>query len=356
MKSRAYAEMRKRFLEAAKAKRSPVLAHFELTARCNLDCKMCYVHTQDNAAALRKELSTEQWKRIFDEAIACNLMFATLSGGECLIRSDFKELYLHLWNKKVMVTVFTNGTMLDDDYVDFFKTYMPDKIQISIYGSCEDGYMALTGHKGFEKATRAVAALQEAGIDVSVVVTPSRYMTDDFIRTLQMCKDRGFDVSLTDITLVPNRENPEKDDYYLTDDETFEMMKQRAELFGRCKPLEFAPETCGPMTEPPEKGLKCNAGNCRATITWDGTMYPCANAMVGDGASLLKMSYAEAWEKTKAAADSVVQGIECAGCAYATVCPVCPSYRLKDLTSGHCRPEVCQLYRRLVLAGVKTLA
>ena len=355
MKKPAYQEMKKRFLKVAKEKRRPLLGHFELTARCNLDCKMCYVHTQDNAAALRKELSTDQWKRIFDEAIACDMMYATISGGECLIRKDFKELYLHLWNQKIMITVMTNGTMLDDDYVEFFKTYTPDMIQISIYGSSEEGYLALAGHKGFEKATHAVAALQEAGIDVRVVVTPSRYMTDDFIRTLKVCKDRGFEVSLTDITLVPNRDDPEKDDYYLTDDETFELLKQRAELFGYLKPVEYAPEVCGPMTEIPENGLKCNAGNCLATVIWDGTMFPCPNAMVGEGASLLEMSYAEAWEKTKAAADEVVQAVECVGCAYAKACPQCPSYRLKDLKCGHCRPEVCELYRRLVLAGVKPL-
>jgi len=356
MKDRVYTEMRRRFQRAAMQQRKPLMGHYELTARCNLDCKMCYVHTQDNAAALRKELSTEQWKRIFDEAIACEMMYATLSGGECLIRKDFKELYLHLWNQKVLITVMTNGTMLDDDYVEFFKTYTPDMIQISIYGSSEEGYLALAGHKGFEKAMHAVAALQEAGIDVRVAVTPSRYMTDDFLPTLNACKDRGFDVSLTDITLIPNRDDPEKDDYYLTDDETFELMKQRAELFGYLKPVESAPDVCGPMTDPPEKGLTCNAGNCLATVIWDGTMYPCANALVGEGASLLKMSYAEAWEKTKAAADAIVQAVECKDCAYAKACPKCPAYRLKDLECGHCRPEVCQLYRRLVLAGVKPLS
>lgn len=355
MKSRAYNEMRKRLVTAAKAQRKPILGHFELTSRCNLDCKMCYVHTMDNAAALRTELSTEQWKRIFDEAYDCEMLYATLSGGECLIRKDFKELYLHLWNKKVMITVMSNGTMLDADYVEFFKTYTPEMIQISLYGSSEDGYLQLAGHKGFEKATAAIDALIEAGIDVHIAVTPCRYMTDDFIRTLRMCKERGYQVSLTDVTLIPNRENPEKDDYFLTTDETFELVKQRAELFGMMSPPVEAPEPFGCMCGEPATGLTCNAGNCLATITAEGKMYPCANAMLGDGQSLLEMSYAEAWEKTKAAADAVVQAVECAGCPYDKSCAKCPSYRLKDMSCGHCRPEVCELTKRLVAAGVKKL-
>ena len=213
-----------------------------------------------------------------------------------------------------MITVMTNGTLLNDEYVEFFKTYQPDMIQISLYGSNEEGYLNLAGHKGFEKATTAVAALDAAGIDVRVVTTPSRYMTDDFIETVRMCKERGFHLSLTDITLTKNRDNPDKDDYFLTVDETVELMKRRSELYATLKPVDCTPETCGPMTEPPGVGLSCNAGNCLATVTWDGKMYPCGNALVGDGASLLEMSYAEAWEKTKAAADTVVQGAECVGC------------------------------------------
>ena len=84
-------------------------------------------------------------------------------------------------------------------------------------------------------------------------------------------------------------------------------------------------------------------------------MYPCANIMVGDGASLLEMSFADAWVKTKAAADSVVRGMECVDCAYDKECPKCPTLRLKDLESGHCNPEVCEMTRRLVAAGVKKL-
>ena len=80
----------------------------------------------------------KKWKRIFDEACACEMQYATLSGGECLVRKDFKELYLHLWNKQIMITVMTNGTLLNDEYVEFFKTYQPDMIQISLYGSNED--------------------------------------------------------------------------------------------------------------------------------------------------------------------------------------------------------------------------
>lgn len=354
MRSRDYKQIKEDFVKAGKEQKIPVLGHFELTARCNLDCKMCYVHNQDNATALRGELSTEQWKRIFDEAYDCQMLYATLSGGECLLRKDFKELYLHLWNKNIMVTVMTNGTLLNDDYVEFFKTYPPDMIQISLYGSNEDGYLRVTGHKGFEKTVAAITALQTAGIDVRVAVTPNRYMKDDFIDTLKLCKEKGFYTVNTEIMLIPNRDDPTKDDYYLTQEELVSLSIQRAELYKALEPVANTPEPCGCMSQPPTKGLSCNAGNCLATVTWDGKMYPCFNAMLG-GFSLLEMSFAEAWEKTKQAASEVVYGAECVGCPYDKTCPKCPSFRLKDLYSGHCNPTICDITRQLVTAGVKKL-
>ena len=41
-------------------RRLPVTGLFELTPRCTLDCKMCYVHMTPEQMGERRELSTEQ--------------------------------------------------------------------------------------------------------------------------------------------------------------------------------------------------------------------------------------------------------------------------------------------------------
>lgn len=355
MRDPVYKQIREDFKKAAIASKTPILGHFELTARCNLDCKMCYVHNQNNAECLKRELTTEQWKRIFDEAIESELLYASLTGGECLLRKDFKELYLHLWNKNIFVTVLSNGVLINEDYVEFFKTYPPDMIQISLYGSNEDAYVNLTGHKGFEKVIWAIEALGKAGIDVRVGISPSKFMYDDFVNIWKLSREKKFYTVNNDIMVLPNRDDRDKDDHYLTEDEIVSLSIQRAELAGPLTPCENPPKICGSMCEPPAKGLTCNAGNCLATITWDGKMYPCIGAMAGDGCSLLEMSYAEAWKKTVKAVSEVVYGIECVGCPYDKTCAKCPAFRLKDLYSGHCNPSMCEVTQRLVAAGVKKL-
>lgn len=354
MRSHAFMRIKKQLAESAKVRKVPLLGHFELTARCNLDCKMCYVHTQDNKTALRKELTTEQWKKIFDEAYDNEMLYANLSGGECLLRNDFKELYLHLFNKRVMVSVLTNGTLINEDYVEFFKKYRPEMIQISLYGSNEDGYLRVTGHHGFEKAVSAIKALENAGIDVRVAITPSKYMLDDYINIVRICKENNFFLTSSEMLLISNRECPEKNDYYLDMDEIVLLTKERAMIERELSPVATTPEPQGPMFKPAKQGWNCNAGSCLAAVTWEGKMYPCINAMVG-GADVLTLGYAEAWKQTVQAASQLVQPVECAGCAYEKTCPRCPVHRLTDLHSGHCNPSVCEMTRKLVAAGVKKL-
>lgn len=347
-------EWKKRISGSAMRTKTPIFAHYELTPRCNLDCKMCYVHNEKSNSMGDRELSTETWKRIFDEAYDMGLMFATLTGGECLLRSDFRELYLHLWNKRVSITVLTNGILLNEEYVEFFKNHKPERIQISLYGSSEECYHNVTGHGGFAKVIRAIKMLLDAGISVRVSVTPSRYMGKDYVNIIRLCRENGFPIGSSEMSLISNRDNPEKDDYYLTVEEIVSMSQERTLLYRELTPVSCLPEPCGPMTEDAPKSLTCSAGNCTASVTWDGKMYPCAS-VIENGSSLLEMSYAEAWEKTKRYASEMLLGKECVGCPYDNVCPKCPAIRLTDLHSGHCNPSICELTRKLVAAGVNKL-
>ena len=354
MRSITYKQYAKELALTAKEKRMPIGAQYELTACCNLDCKMCYVHNADSNALHARELSTETWKRIFDEAYEMGLLFATLTGGECLLRKDFRELYLHLWNKRVNITIFTNGILIDDSYVEFFKMYPPRKIRISLYGSSEAAYHNVTGHEGFRKAISAYQRLLNAKIPVGVSITPSSYMKDDFMNIRHFCKDSGIKCPPANFYLAKNRDNPDKDDYFLTIDEIVLLASEETVQRGKVLiPVENPPDPCGNCAVATEK-LRCGAGRIGAFVSWDGTMHPCASMHEGT-ASLLKMSYAEAWEETKALVDRALWGSECVGCPYDSVCPQCPARRLNGVFSGHCNPSVCELAKRLVAAGVKKL-
>ena len=48
---------------------TPLAGNFELTARCNFDCKMCYVHlTAEEQQRRGRELTADEWLAIAETA------------------------------------------------------------------------------------------------------------------------------------------------------------------------------------------------------------------------------------------------------------------------------------------------
>ncbi|HAN20745.1 MAG TPA: radical SAM protein [Clostridiales bacterium] len=92
-----------------------------ITQNCNLFCKGCYARANkicDNSGT-KAMLSANEWEEIFKEANKIGISFNLLAGGEPLLR---KDVLIAAANVKEMVfPVFTNGTLLDDEYIKFFE-------------------------------------------------------------------------------------------------------------------------------------------------------------------------------------------------------------------------------------------
>ena len=355
MNHREFINWKKQFVAEAKKTKTPISGQFELTPRCNLDCKMCYIHNQDSNKLKDLELTTEQWKHIFNQACDMGMLFATLTGGECLLRNDFKELYLHLINRGVMVSIISNGLLLDDDMISFFKSYPPVTIYVSVYGSCDTAYKNVTGHACFGRVLDALKRLKNSGLYFRVNVTPSSYIADDYINILKFLKDNGCTTNYAEFLISKKRYDTDATDHYLSVEQIEKLTIERYSLRGSIPiPVKCLPEVGG-CAEEVELGLTCSAGNNLAFVNWEGKMYPCVTLFPYGGFSLLEMSYAEAWAKTVDATQKIINPVECNGCAYIKACPKCIATRSPDLNSGHCDPQVCEYTKRLVAAGVKKL-
>ena len=103
----------------AAARKIPLSGVFELTSRCNFNCKMCYIHGMENMDSLRKdELSLAEWLSIAREAKKEGLLFLLLTGGEAMLRDDFAELYEALAKMGFRLVINTNGSMVTDEILD----------------------------------------------------------------------------------------------------------------------------------------------------------------------------------------------------------------------------------------------
>lgn len=138
-----------------KEKRNVFSFDLEITARCNNNCKHCYINLPaGDSNAKDRELSIEEISRIADEAIELGAIWVLITGGEPLLRKDFSEIYMLLKQKGLLVSVFTNATLIRKEHVDLFLKYPPRDIEISVYGATEDIYDRLTGIPGSFSAFR----------------------------------------------------------------------------------------------------------------------------------------------------------------------------------------------------------
>ena len=68
------------------AKRVPLDSTIELTHRCPMDCRMCYLHR------ISRELSTDELKKVLDQLAREGCLFLLLTGGEPFLREDLMEI------------------------------------------------------------------------------------------------------------------------------------------------------------------------------------------------------------------------------------------------------------------------
>ncbi|HOV48909.1 MAG TPA: radical SAM protein [Anaerolineae bacterium] len=175
-----YGDFSERLHKKALATRTPVSGAFELTFRCNLRCKHCYVgDARGGGAPNGSELSFKQWRSIFDQVADAGTLWVLLTGGDPLLHPDFEQIYTYVKRKGFIVQLFTNGTLLTPRMLDLLAENPPFYIEISLYGLTQETYERVTGIPGSHaRCMRGIEALLERGLPLqlkTMVMTLNRH-------------------------------------------------------------------------------------------------------------------------------------------------------------------------------------
>ncbi|MCX5975833.1 MAG: radical SAM protein, partial [Coprothermobacterota bacterium] len=154
--------------EKMKAKHSLFSFDLELTARCNLDCRHCYICLPANDGEARaKELTLAEIEGIADQASKMGAMWVLLTGGEPLLREDFTEIYRMLKSKGLLISVFTNATLIRAEHLALFRKYPPRDIEVTVYGATALTFEQVSRRPGsFDAFVQGLDALLKADIRV----------------------------------------------------------------------------------------------------------------------------------------------------------------------------------------------
>lgn len=340
----------------ARDKGVPIRGTFELTPLCNLDCKMCYAHLSERQVKEtgREILPGKEWIKIMQQAVDAGMIQAVLTGGEALSHPDFDEIYLFLLSQGVTVGINTNGLLLTENRIEFFKQHKPNAIQVSVYGHDEETYEAVTGHRVFSHVLDAIQRLKENRIYTTLGITPSRYLGDSVEALLRFVSSFGLRFTINAGLFTPRCETGRHTGAHdFTLDEYIELSKLQAKLAGvQLKPAcEDEIPSVGTVKTNESKGLRCGGGRSSFAVSWDGKLQPCV--MLSEiQVDLTNAEFKEAWRMVHTAVCDYPSPVECEECPFHGVCPVCVVQHAQGAPLGHANPMFCKRAKRLALEGI----
>ncbi len=338
-----YGEFSEELHKKAADKRIPISGSLELTFRCNLRCQHCYVAHGHQGIPGKQELTFEEIQHILDEIVDAGCLWFLLTGGEPLMRRDFLDIYKSARQKGLIVSLFTNGTLLTPRIADYLAEWRPFAIEISLYGSTQATYERVTGIPGsFSRCMRGIELLLERELPLklkSVLMTLNHHelhKMQEFAKNLG-CEFR-FDpmidpaledhaaplplrLSLEDIITI-EREDPKRSTAW---------------------PLHF--EESSHREYDKDQLYLCGAGVSGFHIDPYGKLCLC---MIDRNASydLRKGSFKEGWEEFlwRIRSQEHSDKYECASCNLRIMCTQCPAYAQMESGDPEKRvPFLCQL-------------
>ena len=311
----------------------PLSGTFELTPVCNMDCKMCYVRLSRQAQeAIAPLADAEKWLQLAQTAKEAGMLYLLLTGGEPFLHPQFREIMEGLHRKGLIITLNSNGTMIDESTVRWLKNCPPVRINISLYGASNETYGRLCGNpKGFTQVTEAIRLLKDAGISVKLNCSLTPYNAADLPQMVAFSKENDLVLQVATYMFPPIRKDgamtgkndrfsPEEAAYYMAYADYLTLGAERfAAQEGNCPVPADLEDLCSDLGD----GVRCRAGRCSFWITWQGDMTPCGMFPAEGSPNVFENSFAESWELVKEKTAEIRLPAKCAACSAKDTCHAC---------------------------------
>lgn len=333
------------FYSKASYSKIPLSGTFELSPVCNFNCKMCYVRRtrEEVQSHYRKMVTYEQWIHIAKEAREQGMLFLLLTGGEPLLWPDFWQLYEELIKMGFLISINTNGSMIDELAIEKFKKYPPKRINITLYGGSDETYERLCGIKGvYGKVIKAIEGLQEAKIPVKLSCSLTPDNQSDLEKMINYAKEKKLILQVATYMFPPIRKDESmvgENNRFTPKEAAYNRLKCYKLQNGKEKYIEYLnqilngytlplglDETC---VDPLDGKIRCRAGKASFWITWDGYLTPCG-LMINPQSDLYKETFSEAWESIVTQSEALVTTGICNNCSNVEICHPCTAIALAE--------------------------
>lgn len=337
----------------------PLNGTFELSPVCNFFCKMCYVRkTQEQIEASGKRLRHwTEWLNLARECRESGMLYLLLTGGEPFIYPGFKELYTELHKMGFLISINTNGTMIDEETVEWLKQRAPHRVNITLYGTSEDTYERICGNRsGFERAKKAILMLKEAGIQTVINASMIPQNEQDLEDIILFGKNHGIVTRISTYMFPPIRRDSEEDDSRFTSQEAADVyMKKQRTLLTTCDLSKFCQEKLGNLSDQKKEDveetwgdnleyMRCRAGRSTFWVSWEGVMTACGMIPFPVEAYPFEHPFHECWMEITNKVRSTKVLEECNKCDKKAICNPCVAMIYAETGEVNCKaPYMCEM-------------
>lgn len=322
----------------------PLGGTFELTPLCNMNCRMCYIRmTKEEMNKKGRERTAEEWLSLARQAKDCGMLFLLLTGGEPFLYKDFWYLYEELKKMGLVVSINSNGTMLQGEILERLIKNPPYRMNITIYGGSDRTYKELCRcPDGYTRATEAVRQLKKAGVFVKINSSVTPQNCADIENCFSFAKEMQTPCQIGCYMFPPTRRDDLSTERFSAEDGgkyqavIDKMRYDPNDLAGIVSEIKNCEEN-GSQKELPEKFL-CRAGRSGFWVTWKGEMTACG-MMEKFIEHPFEDGFEECWKRINRAVCAETVLSACRSCKERDICKVCPAMALAEAGDFNSKPD-----------------
>lgn len=325
------------FDKAVRAK-VPLSGTFELSPVCNFTCHMCYVRKswEEVRQSPKPMMTCRQWLNLAKELKEEGMLYLLLTGGEPFLWPDFWKLYTELSRMGFLISINSNGSLIDEKVIERLKKNPPARINITLYGASDETYEALCQAKGmFSKVDRAITKLKEAKIAVKLNCSLTPANAGDLEKIVAYAKERGLLLEVATYMFPPLRRDAQmigKNERFTPEEAAYYNLKRYRLQYGDEMYHQYLEKIAAEIIAPPgldescidplDGKVRCRAGKASFWVTWDGYLTPCG-MMNEPKLDVTARSFKESWERLIAVSEQVTLSGVCRTCSNNKICHSC---------------------------------
>ena len=207
MKISLTAENYKRIALGALTRKVPVYAHFGITHRCNLTCKMCGIWRYGNK---KEELSLNECREVAARMRRLGVVQCSIGGGEPFAHEHVETIAKFFVDQGINLRLLTNGIGVGRDRIDKAMDNGVKNFSISLDSLYPARFDYICEHEG--AWNEAVSSISHIGRRLSntpgalptINCVVSNLNLEELPDMARFAKDVGFAISFLPIELLPD--------------------------------------------------------------------------------------------------------------------------------------------------------